>query len=276
MSGQAVAATDGRRYKIVGRLGVGGMGTVFEATDSRLRRPVALKFARRNDRSAARQLAWEAAVMSLPQHTRVCSVYDLSKYRGRICLVLERLVGDTLAARLADGPLATGRLVSIGTQIADALTAIHAVGLVHQDIKPSNIFLTLSGGVKVLDFGLAAVVGDPSNGRRGKRQNRSVRCTASYVAPERLLGHRADFRSDLYSLGVVLYEMATGRAPFGGDSIDSVLDSVLAHKVAPLRELAPQQPVALERLVAKLLAPQAQDRPQSADDVKRALSRIRR
>lgn len=274
MSGQAVAA-DGRRYKIVGRLGVGGMGTVFEATDSRLRRSVALKFARRNDRSAARQLAWEAAVMSLPQHARVCSVYDLSKYRGRICLVLERLVGDTLAARLANGRLSAGRVMSVGSQIADALTAIHAVGLVHQDIKPSNIFLTLDDDVKVLDFGLAAVVGDPSNGRRDKRPNRSVRCSANYVAPERLLGRRADFRSDLYSLGVVLYEMATGRAPFAGGPVDAVLDRVLTSSVQPMRELAPDLPMALERLIVRLLAPQAQDRPQSAVDVKRALSRIR-
>jgi serine/threonine-protein kinase len=274
MSAHAAAA-DGKRYRIVGRLGVGGMGTVFEATDSRLRRPVALKFARRNDRSAARQLAWEAAVMSLPQHARVCSVYDLSEYRGRICLVLERLVGDTLAARMAGGPLPGGRVVSIGVQIADALTAIHAVGLVHQDIKPSNIFLTVSGDVKVLDFGLAALVGDPSSGRRGKRPCRSVRCTANYVAPERLLGQRADFRSDLYSLGVVLYEMATGRAPFTADSVDAVLDRVLNSEARPLRELAPRLPAALERLVSRLLAPQAQDRPQSAAEVKRALGRIR-
>lgn len=274
MSGQAVA-TVGRRYTIVGRLGVGGMGTVFEATDSRLRRPVALKFARRNDRSAARQLAWEAAVMSLPQHARVCSVYDLSKYRGRVCLVLERLVGDTLAARLVNGPLPTRRVVSIGSQLADALTAIHAVGLVHQDIKPSNIFLTLSGDVKVLDFGLAAVVGDPSNGGRGRQSGRSVRCTANYVAPERLLGQRADFRSDLYSLGVVLYEMAAGRAPFAADSVDAVLDRVLTHRAQPLRAFAPGHPAALDRLVAKLLAPQVQDRVQSAADVARALNRIR-
>lgn len=274
MSGQAVA-TVGRRYTIVGRLGVGGMGTVFEATDSRLRRPVALKFARRNDRSAARQLAWEAAVMSLPQHARVCSVYDLSKYRGRVCLVLERLVGDTLAARLVNGPLPTRRVVSIGSQLADALTAIHAVGLVHQDIKPSNIFLTLSGDVKVLDFGLAAVVGDRSNGGRGRQSGRSVRCTANYVAPERLLGQRADFRSDLYSLGVVLYEMAAGRAPFAADSVDAVLDRVLTHRAQPLRAFAPGHPAALDRLVAKLLAPQVQDRVQSAADVARALNRIR-
>ena len=273
MSGQAAAA-DGKRYTIVGRLGSGGMGTVFEATDSRLRRPVALKFARRNDRSAERQLAWEAAVMTLPQHDRVCSVYDLSKYRGRICLVLERLIGDTLAARLAKGTVPTRRVVSIGIQIADALTAIHAVGLVHQDIKPANIFLTLTGDVKVLDFGLAAVVGDPSNGRRSKRTSRCVRCSANYVAPERLLGQRADFRSDLYSLGVVLYEMTTGRAPFAAESVDAILDRVLTSEVPPMRGLVPGVPASLERLVAGLLSPQAQDRPQSAADVGRALGRI--
>lgn len=269
-------ARSDRRYKIVGTLGAGGMGTVYDAIDLCLRRPVALKFARRQVGEASRQLAWEAAVMALPRDARVCEVYDLAKYDGRTCLVLERLVGETLAGRLLRGLLSTTELLAIATQVVGALDAVHRVGLVHQDIKPSNIFLTRDGTVKVLDFGLTTIAGDASDGPGWKRAHGRVTCSPNYVAPERLCGYPADFRSDLYSLGVVLYEMATGWPPFSADSLEDVLDNVLAgHHPCSVQSVAPDRPASLDRLVHTLLECKARNRYQSATEVSRALRAVR-
>ena len=270
-----LGAPGGRRYKIVGTLGAGGMGTVYDAIDMRLRRPVALKFARRHV-GASKQLAWEAAVMALPRDARVCEVYDLAKCGGRTCLVLERLVGESLAARLLRCPVSTSELLAIAAHVAGALDAVHRVGLVHQDIKPSNIFLTLDGSVKVLDFGLTTIAGDSSDGPGWRRAPGRITCSPNYVAPERLCGSRADFRSDLYSLGVVLYEMATGWPPFSADSLEEVLSNVLAgHHPRAVQSMAPERPAALDRVIRTLLAPKAGDRYQSATEVARALRAVR-
>lgn len=262
-----------QRYTILGRLGEGGMGVVFEATDSKFHRPVALKFARcpASGLQASQRLAREAAAMALPHGSRTCSVYDLATCGGRPCLVMERLVGSTLEARLTEESLEASAVIRIAVQVTEALEAIHQVGLVHQDIKPANLFITTSGRVKVLDFGLATVFGDPSGGAATKRAGRSVMGTPNYVAPERLLKRPADFRSDLFSLGVVIYEMATGWPPFAADSPAEVIFKVLEANPASLRALAPARPVGLERIVMKLLARDPDNRYWSAADVKKAL-----
>lgn len=281
MAIESSAAATGRshRYQILKPLGVGGMGMVFEATDAQLGRPVALKFARprANRAVAAKQLAREAAVMALPRGSRTCSVYDLATHEGRTCLVMERLDGQTLEARMLAGSFSTDELVDIAVQLSQALESIHQVGLVHQDIKPANIFLTTAGRVKVLDFGLATVLGEPSGGSvfGHRRARRSVMGTPNYVAPERLLRQPADFRSDLYSLGVVLYEMATGFPPFAADSNSGILMNVLEGNPVPLCALAAGRPIALEHVVKKLLARDRTQRFQSATDVTRALAGLR-
>ena len=280
MTSAAVATVHNatERYQLLSEIGSGGMGVVYEATDSQARRPVALKFPRAgaNPAAARRQLAREAAAMSLPHDRHICSVYDLATCAGKTCMVMERLVGQTLESRIAAGPLSTPELLDIALQLVEALGAIHRVGLVHQDIKPANVFLTTPGAVKVLDFGLAAIAGDLVSGSgKTSKGSPSVMGTPNYVAPERLACRPADPRSDLFSLGVVLYEMATGRPPFAAASCQDVLFNVLSMDPVPVRAIAPQRPVALERLVHKLLARDADSRYRSALEVKRALRRIR-
>src|SRR5262245_46671786 len=201
------------RYKIVGLLGAGGMGTVYDAVDTRLGRAVAIKVPRM-DRvecpSGLQQLRREVASMIRASGPRVCQVHDLFQWSGRPCVVLERLVGSTLQARMAAGRLPNDELLDVAEQLADALEDIHRAGLIHQDIKPANVFVTAAGVVKLLDFGLAEV-SDPARARTeaGMRQGRpSVLGTTSYIAPERILRRPVDLRSDLFSLGAVLYEMA--------------------------------------------------------------------
>jgi serine/threonine protein kinase len=278
----AAAATGHRateRYQILRQIGGGGMGVVYEAIDSHARRPVALKFVRdgTNKTTACRQLAREAAAMALPQDRRVCSVYGLATCAGKTCMVMERLVGQTLASRIAAGPLSTPELLEIAIQLLMALEAVHRVGLVHQDIKPANIFLTATNAVKVLDFGLAVGIGEPVAGSEHsvRKPGGGVLGTPNYVAPERLSEGPADPRSDLFSLGVVIYEMATGRPPFSARTTQDVILNVLAADPVPLRILAPERPPALEGLVRKLLARNVDERYDSAVRVRKALQRIR-
>ena len=189
------------RYRIVGQLGAGGMGIVYQAIDMRLHRRVALKIVRK-DRAegpgAMRQLEREAAAMVRANDPRVCSVYDLTEWDGFPCLVMERLAGQTLQARMAAGRIETDELLDIAQQIAQALEAVHRVGLIHQDIKPANVFVTNTGLVKLLDFGLAEASDvSPSDRLSVHRTARhSVLGTTNYIAPERILRRPVDHRSD--------------------------------------------------------------------------------
>ena len=196
--GAVATAHSTERYEILEQIGSGGMGVVYEANDSQAGRRVALKFARGGTNQAAcRRLAHEAVAMALPHDRRICSVYDLAQCAGRTCLVMERLVGQTLEARIAGELLSTPEVLDIALQLVVALEAIHRVGLVHQDIKPANVFLTAKGAVKVLDFGLAVTVGGSVAGVEKPRKGSSaVMGTPNYVAPERLLQRPADPRSD--------------------------------------------------------------------------------
>ncbi len=264
------------RYQSLRPIGAGGMGIVYEAIDTWTRQRVALKLARpsRNGaRHADDTLAREALAMALAGSEYTCSFYDLAQIRGRTCVVMERLEGRTLEARLAAGPLDTPELIDLAVQAATALAGIHKAGLVHQDIKPANIFITRSGDVKVLDFGLAVCIGAPSEGAMlaGRRSRPSLMGSPKYISPERILRHCADVRSDLFSLGTVLYEMATGRAPFEADTPAEILFAVLETSPVPVRSLAPGHPEGVDRIVRTLLARRPKDRYQSADALVRAL-----
>jgi serine/threonine protein kinase len=268
------------RYRITGQLGLGGMGVVLEALDTWQQRRVALKFARGpfdGQSTGRKQLTREARAQALPNDIRVCAVYDVTTYDGLPCLVMERLVGGTLQARIETGNIGNDELLNTAIQLAGVLAAVHRVGLVHQDIKPANVFLTRTGLIKLLDFGLATSAGTlPGDAASRKRAAKSaVLGTANYIAPERILRRPADPRSDLFSLGVVIYEMATGRPPFAGASPAEIIFNVLDKNPPSIHGAAPGRPVALARLVRKLLEKHPGERYQSATAVRRALLKIR-
>jgi serine/threonine protein kinase len=265
------------RYWIVQRLGSGGMGVVYEAIDVRSYRRVALKVLRQgrtDPASAYRALAREAVAMTLVGGSGVCRVYDLTECYGQPCLVMERLVGSTLQARLAAGTLGIPTAIDAATQIAAALEAIHRAGLIHQDIKPANVFITESGRIKILDFGLAATADEPAGDHAACRQvHPDVLGTASYIAPERILRAPVDQRSDLFSLGTVIYEMAFGRSPFAAASAAEALFNVLESDPPPVT-LRSTAAIAVDRLARILLDKNPARRYQSASEVRRALTRM--
>jgi serine/threonine-protein kinase len=275
------SAADGR-FQSVTRIGAGGMGVVYAAIDTWTARPVALKMAhavRGGRRAANDQLRREADALSLVDNRHVCELQDVVQDGGDLCLVLERLRGESLQVRLARGRMSTADLLDVAIQVTTALRAIHASGLVHQDIKPANIFVTGAGVVKVLDFGIAVHTGEPSGGgttTRGRETKPTLMGSPNYVSPERLLRRCADPRSDLFSLGIVLYEMATGVPPFAADTPMEMVLNVLEAQPVPVCDLAPGHPRALATLVHSLLARRPEDRYQSAAAVLRQLQAIRR
>src|SRR5262249_18682839 len=211
------------RYEIVSPLGSGGMGDVFLAHDTRLNRRIALKLLRAGDcvdEGRLNRFIQEARAASALTHPNVAVVYDVGECDGRHFIAMEHVEGRSLADHLRRGPLPARDVVSIGSQIADGLQAAHAVGIVHRDVKPANVMITPAGQVKVLDFGLAKVAFDPCGGDEETRAwttgPQVVMGTVAYMSPEQSIGGIVDRRSDLFSLGIVLYEAATGRLPFSG------------------------------------------------------------
>ena len=266
------------QYRIVGLLGAGGMGTVVEAIDMSRGRPVALKFARTrkgDTTSAAQQLSHEAQAMTRAKSPHVCEVFGVTTCEGQPCLAMESLIGRVLQCRLVRGPIAIRAVVDLGLQVASALEQVHGAGLVHQDIKPANIFITSSGLIKLLDFGAAARFDAPPDARVKRPSGADVLGTTNYIAPERILRQPPDPRSDLFSLGAVMYEMVTGRQPFAGISPAEVLFNVLDVDPPSLRAFAPDCPAALDRIVRRLLAKRPERRFQSAAQLRRALLRLR-
>jgi serine/threonine protein kinase len=267
-------------YRVTGKLGVGGMGVVYEGEDIRLGRPVALKLLPQelaDDTEAARRLRREAQTIAGLNHPNICTVYEIDEHSGTVFIAMERVDGPSLKVHMARRLLPTPELVEIAQQIAGALDAAHAAGIVHRDIKPANIIINATGQVKVLDFGLARRFMMPETGEivvGGSTIPGRPLGTANYMAPERILQLPLDPRSDLFSLGVVMYEMATGRLPFGGASPFETITNVLDKDPVPLTTLSPERPVALERIVTKLLAKSAEGRYQSAGELQSVLSRI--
>jgi eukaryotic-like serine/threonine-protein kinase len=268
-------------YRITGKLGTGGMGVVYDGEDLRLSRPVALKFLSQDlagDPDATRRLQREAQTLAGLNHANICTVYEVDTHEGTAFIAMERVDGLNLKLHMARRALPTPEVVDIAMQIAAALDAAHAAGIVHRDIKPGNILVGVNGQVKVLDFGLARRFMMPDTGELilgGSTIPGRPMGTANYMAPERILQLPLDPRSDLFSLGVVIYEMATGRLPFGGASPSETINNVLDKDPVPLTELSPDRPPVLQQIVSRLLAKSADARYQSAFDLTAALRRAK-
>jgi len=261
------------RYHVVELLGAGGMGVVYKAHDTRLGRPVALKFMSDEfaaDPAAIRQFQREAQTASSLNHPHICTVYQVDEFEGRPFIAMEMLRGETLKQRIARGRLAPIDVIDFAIQITDALDAAHEKGIVHRDVKPANIFINERGVVKLLDFGLAkpsSIVEFDRESSSGFTSAGRVFGTPNYMSPERLLGHPIDHRSDLFSLGSVIYEMSTGSQAFEGGTAIGLIDAILHEKPPADRAV----PAAINRVVAKLLEKSADNRYQSAKALMSAL-----
>lgn len=268
-------------YRILGKLGVGGMGVVYDAEDKQLARRVALKFLPEElagDGDATRRLKREAQTIALLNHPHICTVYEVGEDDGRAFIAMERLDGTNLKTLMARKKLSTAEMLDIAIQIALALEAAHEQGVIHRDIKPGNVFISNNGQVKLLDFGLARRVprhDSEAQGLEGSTIPGRPIGTASYMAPERILQMPLDRRCDLFSLGVVMYEMATGRLPFAGASAAETVTNILEKEPSPPTTLSPDRPGRLDRIVMKLVAKRADERYESAASLRADLQALR-
>ena len=259
-------------YRVTGRLGVGGMGVVYDAEDEKLSRRVALKFLSdelASNPDATRRLRREAQILARLNHPNICTIYEIDDLDGKPFIAMERLEGVNLKVYIARKTLDTLEILSIAMQVAEALEVAHGSGIVHRDIKPGNIFVGASGQVKVLDFGMARSFApdDPHTPADGSTMPGRPVGTVNYMAPERILQLPLDARCDLFSLGVVIYEMATGRLPFAGATPAETVTNILEHAATPLTKLSPERPEQLEQIVTRLTARHADARYQSARGV---------
>src|SRR5215469_15441038 len=277
MIGQQVS-----HYRVLGKLGGGGMGVVYEAEDLKLGRHVALKFIPENlagDPKSLERFAREARAASLLNHPNICTIHSIEDNHGHPFIVMEKLEGQSLKQHIAGHPMPVEKVLEVGVQVADALIASHVKGIVHRDIKPANIYLTPGGQVKVLDFGLAKLVHNVVTDEEGDQSLTAVGVipgTAVYMSPEQARSETVDVRSDLFSFGVVLYEMSTGKKPFSGANSLVTLDAVLHAKPIPPRDLNPNIPVELEGIIGKAMEKDRNRRYQSAAEMKSDLALLKR
>ncbi|PYQ62504.1 MAG: hypothetical protein DMF53_12810, partial [Acidobacteria bacterium] len=252
-------------YEILEILGGGGMGVVYKARDTRLARIVALKFLPpelTRDREAKLRFEQEARAASSLDHPNLCTILEMGEASdGRLYIAMPCYDGETLRRRLERGPLPVEEAVDVALQIARGLAKAHRNGIIHRDVKPANLIITSDGVVKILDFGLAKLAGSAAISRSGSSAG-----TPAYMAPEQARGDEVDPRADLWSLGVVLYEMLTGRRPFRGEREQAVIYSILHENAQPLRELRPEAPPELARIVERLMAKAPEDRYSTVDE----------
>jgi len=262
-------------YRILERLGGGGMGVVYKAQDLKLDRTVALKFLPPNlthDPDAKQRFVHEAKAASALQHNNICVIHDIDETAdGQLFICMEFYDGETLKKKIERGPLKTDDAIEITSQVAQGLAKAHEHGIVHRDIKPANIFITSDGSARILDFGLAKLEGRTMVTKEGATMG-----TVAYMSPEQVRAERVDLRTDLWSLGVVFYEMLTGQLPFRGDYDNAVFYGITSADPEPLTGLRTGIPTEIERIVLKLLSKDPKERNQRADELLADLRRFRR